>query len=135
MTVRGKDGSRIAEFQQRKEFRGYPDFPQVTNWKSRKHQSLWIPIDRALVDGRGEVVAELGAHEEKVARLLRWGTSKSNLATQVLAVDLCGDEREELVLYQPYKGTAIFIFTQPDSDGREKPYVPQPNAYNMRTYF
>ena len=33
---------------------------------------------------------------------------------QAFAVDACGDERDELVLYQPYNGEAILIFTQPD---------------------
>lgn len=135
VTVRGVDGTRIATFRHRNEFRGYPDFPQVVNWDSPRTQSLWIPIDRALVDGRGRVIAELGTHEDRVAKLLRWGTTKKNLATQAIALDLCGDGREELVLYQPYRGTAILIFTQSDSNGSEKPYVHQPNAYNLRTYF
>jgi hypothetical protein len=92
-------------------------------------------IDRAVVDGRGRVVAELGEHEARVAALLRWGTSKKTLATQAIPLDLCGDARQELVLYQPYRGTAIMIFTQPDGSGAAKPYVHQRNAYNMRTYF
>lgn len=40
-----------------------------------------------------------------------------------------------LVLYQPYNGQAILIFTQPDSDGRDKPYVHDEDAYNIRSYF
>ena len=56
-------------------------------------------------------------------------------ATQAFAVDLCGDDRHELVLYQPYNGNAVLIFTQHDSDGREKPYVPQEAAYSIRSYF
>jgi hypothetical protein len=135
VTLRGDDGARLASFQQKKEFRGYPDFPQVVNWLSTENQSLWVPIDRAVVDGRGQVVAELGKHERRTADLLRWGVSKETLATQAFAIDLCGDEREELVLYQPYRGTAILIFTQPGSRGEEKPYTHQRNAYNMRTYF
>lgn len=135
LTVRGSDGSPLATFQHRRELKGYPDFPCVVNWKSRDVQSLWIPIDRLLVDGYGNVVAELGEHEERVKERLQWGTTKSHVATQAFAVDLCGDEREELMLYQPYNGEAIMIFTQPDSDGREKPYVPQENVYSIRSYF
>ncbi len=135
VTVRGSDGKQLAAFQHRKEFRGYPDFPQVVNWNSTSVQSLWIPIDRTVVNGKGEVVADLGSHEERAAKLLRWGTTKTNLAAQAIPLDLCGDEREELILYQPYNGTAILIFTQPDSRGEEKPYIHKRNAYNLRTYF
>lgn len=135
MTVRGLDGTRLAAFQHRREFEGYPDFPCVVNWKSRQTQSLWIPIDRYLVDGYGNVVAELGSHEKHVHDRLQWGTTKSHVATQAFAVDLCGDERDELVLYQPYNGRSIIIFTQPDSDGRKKPYVHQKSVYNIHSYF
>jgi hypothetical protein len=96
---------------------------------------LWIPIDRTVVDGHGHIVAELGKYESLVRRLLQWGETKSNIAAQAFAVDLCGDKREELVLYQPYNGEAILIFTQADSDGRKKPYVHEGDAYNIRGYF
>jgi len=69
------------------------------------------------------------------AEVLDWGETKSHLAVQAFAVDLCADSREELVLYQPYNGKAILIFTQPDSDGAEKPYVHEKDAYNIRSYF
>jgi hypothetical protein len=107
----------------------------VVNWQGRGGQSLWIPIDRCLVDGRGNVVAELGSHEERVQQRLRWGTTKSHVATQAFAADLCGDERDELVLYQPYHGQSVMVFTQPDSDGRQKPYVHTSNVYNIHSYF
>jgi hypothetical protein len=135
ITVRGIDGEQLAGFQQTKNYSGYPDFPCVVNWKARNEQSLWIPIDRTVVDGRGNVVAELGEHEGLVKELLKWGQTKSHIAVQAFAVDLCGDEREELVLYQPYNGQAILIFTQVDSDGKQKPYVHEPDAYNVRSYF
>jgi hypothetical protein len=66
---------------------------------------------------------------------LRWGITKAHVATQVLATDLCGDERDELVMYQPYNGEGILIFTQPDSDDEEKRYVHRKDVYNMHTYF
>ncbi len=66
---------------------------------------------------------------------LQWGTTKSQVATQAFAVDICGDERDELVLYQPYSGQSIFVLTQPDSDGRDKPFVHQENVYNIQSYF
>ncbi len=135
ITVRASDGSHLAAFKHRTVFGGYPDFPCVVNWRSRDVQSLWIPVDRCLVDGKGRVVARLGPHEERVREGLHWGTTKSTLAVQAFAVDVCGDERDELVLYQPYRGERIFIFTQPDSDGRDKPYRHQKSAYNMHTYF
>jgi hypothetical protein len=135
VTVRGSDGEQLAAFQHRRELKGYPDFPCVVNWLGGGVQSLWIPIDRSLVDGHGQVVADLGAHEEHVHDRLQWGTTKSHVATQAFAVDLCGDEREELVLYQPYNGKAILIFTQPDSDGAEKVFVRQKNVYNIHSYF
>jgi hypothetical protein len=135
MTVRGSDGRQLAAFQHQREIEGYPDFPCVVDWTSRKIQSLWIPIDRRLADGRGNTVAELGSYEDRVRDRLHWGTTKSHVATQAFAVDLCGDEREELVLYQPYHGEAVMIFTQADCDGREKPYAHQQNVYNIHSYF
>ena len=135
ITVRGSDGTPLASFQHRTEPKGYPDFPCVVNWMSHEVRSLWIPIDRCLVDGRGNVVAELGSHEDRVRSRLQWGTTKSHVAAQAFAVDLCGDRRDELVLYQPYHGQSIMIFTQPDSDGHDKRYVQQENAYNIHSYF
>ena len=135
LTVRARDGSNLAAFQHRRELEGYPDFPCVVNWTSRQVQSLWIPIDRCLVDGYGSVVADLGAHEERVRNRLHWGTTKSQIATQAFAVDLCGDARDEIVLYQPYNGQGIFIFTQADSDGPAKSYVHQESVCNIQSYF
>ncbi|MBN2376855.1 MAG: hypothetical protein JXD22_10655 [Sedimentisphaerales bacterium] len=135
ITLRGKDGKQLAAFQHRKNYKGYPDFPCVVNWMNSDEQSLWIPIDRSLVDGRGNVIAHLGDYETLVKDSLQWGQSKSNLAVQAFALDLCGDRREELVLYQPYNGNAILIFTQPDSDQKQKPYSPDRDAYNIRNYF
>lgn len=135
VTVRGSDGEQLAAFQHRRELKGYPDFPCVVNWLGGGIQSLWIPIDRFLVDGHGTVVADLGSHEEYVRNRLQWGTTKSHVATQAFAVDLCGDKRDELVLYQPYNGQSILIFTQPDSDAKQKPYVHQENVYSIHSYF
>jgi hypothetical protein len=135
VTLSGAAGRQLAAFQHRRELKGYPDFPCVVNWSREGSQSLWIPIDRCLVDGRGNVTADLGCHEDIVRERLNWGTTKSHVATQAFAVDLCGDEREELVLYQPYNGKAILIFTQADSDGQAKPYTHQSNAYNIHSYF
>ncbi len=135
ITVRGRDGTQLAAFKQQREFKGYPDFPCPVDWCGGGQQSLWIPIDRRLVDGKGQIVAELGEHEPHVQEVLHWGTTKSHVATQVFAVDLCGDRREELVMYQPYNGRGILIFTQPDSEGEEKPYVHCRSVYNMHTYF
>jgi hypothetical protein len=135
ITVRGTDGKELAAFRHQRTYKGYPDFPCVVNWKHGAEQSLWVPIDRTVVDGHGNVVAELGASEPLVADLLKWGETKSHLAVQAFAVDLCGDAREELILYQPYNGRAILIFTQPDCTGQEKPYVHEVDAYNIRSYF
>ena len=140
LSVRGSDGTELARFQHRSGLtrqgrRLYPDFPVKIRWKGPLLESLWLPIDRTLVDGRGRVVQDLGLHDEHVQTVLHCGTSKRHLAAQAIALDICGDEREELILYQPYDGEAILIFTQPDSDGKEKPYVHQPAAYNFRSYF
>jgi hypothetical protein len=92
-------------------------------------------VDRSVVDGRGRILASLGVYEEEVRDALNWGNKKSNLAVQAFALDLCGDERDELLLYQPYRGTGLFIFTQPDADRVEKPYRHTKQAYNIHTYF
>jgi hypothetical protein len=135
ITVAGKDGKQLAAFRHTKNYEGYPDFPCVVNWKKNGEQSLWIPIDRTLVDGYGRIIADLGEYEAMVKEQLQWGESKSHIAVQAFAVDLCGDEREELVLYQPYNGRAILIFTQEDSNGQQKPYIHERDVYNIRSYF
>jgi hypothetical protein len=135
ITFRGSNGETLARFEHRKLLPAYPDFPTIVNWKSNDIQSLWIPQDRILVDGRGQVVAELGSLDEYVNKKLHCGTSWRPVGAQAFALDLCGDDRDEVVLYEPYEGESIFIFTNPDSNQKEKPYVPQPNAYNIRSYF
>ncbi len=135
ITLRGTDGEVLARFQQ-KQYDAYPDTPMIVNWISTDVQSLWIPSDRILVDGRGNMVQDLGSYDEQVVNELHPGTREViDIPTQAFAVDLCGDERDELVLYQPYLGESVLIFTQPDSDTREKPYVHQRNAYNLRSYY
>lgn len=135
ITVRGSDGTQLAAFRHTKNYEGYPDFPCVVNWKKNGEQSLWIPIDRTIVDGYGRVIADLGKHETLVKERLQWGETKRHIAVQAFAVDVCGDEREELVLYQPYNGQAILIFTQENSNGKHKPYKHERDAYNIRSYF
>jgi hypothetical protein len=135
LTVCGSDGKKLAEFTHRREVDGYPDFPCVVNCHRDDRQSLWIPIDRSLVDGAGTVLADLGKWESLVKEKLRWGTTKSHLATQAFPIDVCGDAREELILYQPYHGKSILIFTQADSSEEPKQYVPQKPAYNIHSYF
>jgi len=135
LTVAAEDGKSLARFQHATLLEGYPDVPTVANWAGPDVQSLWLPIDRRLVDGKGNTVANLGPFDRRVVERLGAGTSKSNLAAQAIPLDVCGDDRSELILYQPYRGRSIFIFTQPDGRGEEKPYVPQPAAYNFRHYF
>ncbi len=136
MTVDAASGEELARFHHYTvQERAYPDFPCPVNWESTSVQSLWIPVDRSVVDGRGTVQAALGEHEARVREVLRWGNDKRNLAVQAFALDVCGDERDELILYQPYEGRGIFVFTQPDSDGREKPYRHAEAAYRIHTYF
>jgi hypothetical protein len=135
VTLKGSDGTTIADFEHKKLMPSYPDFPTVVNWKGKGVQSLWIPQDRAIVNGRGEVVAELGSQDEYVNNKLHCGTSWRPVAAQAFAIDILGDDRDELVLYEPYEGESIFIFTQPDCDPKEKKYVPDSDVYNIRSYF
>jgi len=135
LTVAAEDGKSLARFQHATLLKGYPDVPTVANWLGPHVQSLWLPVDRRLVDGNGKTVADLGPYDERVIERLASGTSKGNLAPQAIPLDVCGDARHELVLYQPYRGRSIFIFTQPDGRGDEKPYVAQPAGYNFRHYF
>ncbi len=139
-TFDAEDGQKIAEFEHHSGIRHpgggrkYPDMPVKVRWR-KSEDSLWVPVDRKLLNGRGEVVARLGEYEEDVVRDLRPASRKGQLAVQAVPVDLCGDEREELVLYQPYHGKAVYVFTQPDSDAAEKPYVPQEKSYNRPSYY
>jgi hypothetical protein len=88
-----------------------------------------------MADGHGKTVQDLGRFEKRVQERLQCGTSKKHLAAQAIAVDLCGDDRQELLLNHPYQGEAILVFTQADSNEATKPYQYQPNVYNFRTYF
>ncbi|MFX0204290.1 MAG: hypothetical protein ACFFCW_49970, partial [Candidatus Hodarchaeota archaeon] len=135
VTLDGKDGTTIANFEHYKLLPSYPDFPTIVNWKSKNVQSLWIPQDRTLVDGKGNIVSELGPMDEYVNKKLHCGTSWRPVGAQAFALDVCGDQRDEVILYEPYEGESIFIFSNPDSDMSPKPYVAQKNAYNIRSYF
>ena len=135
LTLDGSTGKTLAHFEHRKLFPSYPDFPAVVNWLSRDVQSLWIPQDRTLVDGRGKMIAELGTMDEYVAKKLHCGTSWRPVGAQVFALDICGDERDELIMYEPYEGERIFIFANPQGGTEGKPYIEQANAYNIRSYF
>ena len=140
-TVDAEDGITLATFEHHAGIvddngdRKYPDMPVKVRWGAEDADALWIPVDRMLVDGRGRCLQDLGGQDKAVAQFLHAGTSKQQLAVQAIAADLCGDDREEVVLYQPYHGEAIYIFTQPDSDGAEKPYVHRPGVYNRKSYF
>lgn len=135
VTLRGSDGRTLAVFEHKKLLPAYPDFPAVVNWESRTVQSLWLPQDRILVDGEGTVIAELGDQDAYVQEKLHCGTSWRPVGAQAFALDILGDQRDELILYEPYEGQSIFIFSNPDSDQVLKKYVPQPAAYNIRSYF
>ncbi|HBO44168.1 MAG TPA: hypothetical protein DD670_09595 [Planctomycetaceae bacterium] len=135
VTLSGNDGSQIAAFQHAGELQSYPDFPVAVRWATPDTHALWIPVDRRLVDGHGRTMGDLGELDSLVAKRLGCGESKSNLAAQAMAIDVAGDDREELVVYQPYNGRAVFIFTQADADCQEKPFREQPNSRHPRTYF
>jgi hypothetical protein len=135
VTVRGEDGSFVARFSHATAaIETYPDLPAVVRW-TRTGQVLWVPADRVLVDGRGEVVQTLEPHDDDVVGLLHPGDTVATLPVQAFPVDLCGDGREELVLYHPYAGEAVLVFTQPGGSCEPAPYVHQQAAYNIRTYF
>jgi hypothetical protein len=113
---------------------GYPDWGTVVNWKNTNVQSLWIPVARKLVDGYGNTVTGLGNDDAHVVQVLNPDTVKTHTGTESFAVDVYGDEREEIVLYCREAGSnGIFIFTQSDNEGGIKPYGHQKNVYNMRT--
>lgn len=135
VTLRGNTGETVAVFEHKKLMPAYPDFPTVVNWNSKNVQCLWIPQDRTLVDGRGRIVAELGDCDGTVQSKLHCGTSWRPVGAQAFAVDLLGGDQDELILYEPYEGESIFIFANPASSFKEKPYRSQQNAYNIRTYF
>ena len=140
-TVDAEDGHDLAKFEHRAGLvdedgdRKYPDMPVKVRWGADGADALWVPVDRMLVDGAGHCLSDLGEHGVAVAGLLHAGTSKQRLAVQAIAVDICGDEREEIVLYQPYHGEAVFVFTQPDSDAAAKPYAHREGVYNRKSYF
>jgi len=134
-TLRGSDGTTIANFEHRKLLQAYPDYPQVVNWNSTKVQSLWIPQDKILVDGYGNIVAELGQYDKYVQDKLHCGTSWRPVAAQVFPLDILGDDRDEIIMYEPYAGESIFIFYNPDSKPDLKKYIQKESAYNIRSYF
>ena len=135
ITLRGSDGATLSRFDHLKRPTSYPDFPTVVNWESAKTQCLWLPQDKALVDGHGHPVAWLAGMDERVQNRLHCGTSWRPVGAQAFAVDLCGDDRDELVLYEPYAGESIFIFGHPEGGDGPKPYRHLPVAYNVRSYF
>lgn len=133
--LRGSDGQTLANFTHRKILDAYPDYPQVVSWKNMEVQSLWIPQDRILVDGYGNIVAELGKYDQRVQEKLHCATSWRPVAAQVFPVDIIGDDRDELIMYEPYAGESIFIFYNPDTKPDLKKYIQKESAYNIRSYF
>ena len=139
--VDAENGHDLAKFEHRAGLidnegaRKYPDMPVKVHWGAGGADALWVPVDRMLVDGAGNCLSDLGERDSAVARSLQAGTSKQQLAAQAIAADLCGDEREEVVLYQPYHGEVVFILTQPDSDAAAKTYVHRRGVYNRKSYF
>lgn len=123
-------GKRIRRIRYNKD---YTDWPMKISWVSDTVQSLWMPLNRSLIDGNGVVIQDLGEYDAAVKSLLGAGTTKEQLGVQAFGLDICGDSREELVLYQPFHGQRIFIFTQSDGTGALKTFLPQQQAYNMRT--
>ncbi len=138
-TFAAEDGRKLAGFQHhsgikhRDGSRRYPDMPVKVRWRDDA-DALWVPVDRLILDGKGEIVAALGELDAQVVKALKPAAKKQQVAVQAVPVDVCGDDREELMLYQPYQGKAVYILTQPDSDAEPKPYQPQDNAYNRRAY-
>ena len=116
--------------------RNYPDMPVRVRWPAGKRNALWIPGDRALVDGMGNVLADLGPSDEKIRRALNAGQSKKQMNVQAIAVHLYDDERDDLVLYQPVGGRAmVYIVGEPDKKGTMKPYRHEAHVYNRKSYF
>jgi hypothetical protein len=135
MTVDATTGKTLARFHHSRDVRAYPDMPVTVRWPAAETTSLWIPADRRLADGRGQTVCDFAAFDKLIDGKLHAGTNKRNIAAQAVAVDLCGDGREEIILYHPYRGEAILIFTQPDSDAKAKPYVHRPGVCNRKSCF
>jgi len=140
LTLDAETGDKVAEFEHRGGVvdqagsRRYPDMPTVIDWHEAG-KALWIPVDRRLADGLGRTIADLGTVDARVAESLNAGTSKQHLPVQAIAVDICGDTREEVVLYQPYQGKGIYVFVRHDSDCQEKFYVHRKSVYNRKSYF
>ena len=141
VTLDGETGEQLAKFQHRTGLedaqgcRKYPDMPAKVRWATPDTDALWIPADREVVDGRGRVLAGLGERDAEVAARLHVSHYKHQLAAQAIAVDLAGDARDELVLYQPYHGETVYIFSQADGSAEEKPYVHRAEVYNRKSYF
>lgn len=115
--------------------RRYPDMPVPVRW-GHGRDALWVPVDRAVVDGRGTVLADLGARDAEVAQALGAGAHKNQMAVQAIAVSLYDDDRDDLVLYQPVGGRPmVYIVGASDKAGKLKPYRHKPVVYNRKSYF
>ncbi|MBN1599289.1 MAG: hypothetical protein JW894_13425 [Bacteroidales bacterium] len=130
MSANAQTGKKIKNIRFSK---NYTDWPTKISWVDKEIQSMWMPLERKLYDGYGEIIQDLGKYDKTVQEHLGAGVTKEQLGVQAIGLDIYGDSREEIVIYQPFQGKKIYIFTQHDSNGKLKEYIPQKQAYNMRT--
>ena len=96
---------------------------EVVQWNGPDAPGV-IYSPAALVDGHGRLVSELPGLPEPSGGRQGW--------FHCFPANVCGDEREELVLYDVY-GASVFVFTPAPLDERaDSRYHHGPRQYNTR---
>lgn len=121
LIVVGHDGEVLAEFE-------VPDSPnntgiEIVDWNGAGWSSL-IYTPAALFGGEGNQVAEFAGLPPPTGGRMGW--------YHCIPANVCGDEREDLVLYDP-QADAIYIYTPaPFDKDAFGGYRPGPRQYNAR---
>ncbi|MEA3400469.1 MAG: hypothetical protein U9R79_04415 [Armatimonadota bacterium] len=121
LMVVGRGGEILDRF-------GVPGSPnntglEVVRWEGPNQPEV-IYTPAALVDGHGGLISHLPELPEPSGGNQGW--------YHCFPADLCGDEREELVLYDPL-AASVFIYTpQPLNEAAYRGYAHGPRQYNAR---
>jgi hypothetical protein len=109
----------------------YMDAPMPVAWSGNGLQQIWLPGMAQIIDGHNRVVGDL-SDDPDVAAL----SADSYMFTQAFAANVIGDEREELIVYFPYGGTQVRIYSpDPLDETLVTPYLHREDLYNWITNF
>jgi hypothetical protein len=109
----------------------YMDTPMPVAWRGDGLHQIWLPGTQRVIDGHNRLVADLSG-DPAVAAL----AADHFMYPQAVAANVIGDEREELLVYFPYGGEEIRIYSPAPLDpDLVTPFVHREDLINTITNF